>query len=441
VNHLHAIGKRDDILSRVPPHDDQAELAVLCGILVRPEVLSDVLAVCDGRDFYHEKNQLVFSAMVRLWNEGTPIDAITLIDALRCAGDFERGADHRYVQHIAEANLDVPARAETHARVVHELALKRDLALSAAKIASDAIDNEGDSALLLSEAQRALDNLRVRQTRERPSTAQVLRETVAHLDDVASEAVATGFPNVDRALAGGFRAGELIVLAAPTSRGKSAFALNVAARIARGGGGALVFSLEMSERELARRLLHSEAQVEHPLGAINLSGSARERIQHTADEFAHLKLEIQYRPALTPMVLRAVAQRYAREWGGNLKIIVADYVGLMRPDVPQERREREVASITRELKLIAGELNCTVLAVAQLNREIARREDGVPRLSDLRDSGALEQDADIVAFLAELRDQPGVWLIIEKARRAPLTRVRLDFRASMTRFEDLDGAR
>lgn len=421
-------------LSRVPPHDALAEQAVLCGVLVRPEVMADVMTVCDGTDFYQVKNQCVFEAMMRLWSESSPIDAITLIDALRRAGDFDKGADDKYVLEIVASHVDVPAMAPVHARIVHELALKRSLAAAATKIASAIFDGDGDSTTLISEAQQALDTLRDRQTRTRKSTAHYLREAVDQLDDLAADAFSTGFPGLDRALAGGFRPSQLITVAGPTSRGKSAFALNVAAHVARNAGGALIFSLEMSERELARRLLFSEAQVAHPLTAEKISEGARERIQHTADRFANLKFEFQYRPGLTPSILRAVAQQFARKWDGNLKLIIADYIGLMRPNGPQERREREVAAITRELKLIAGELGCAVLGVAQLNREIAHREDGLPRLSDLRDSGAVEQDSDIVMFLAEREGTTS--LIIQKSRSGPLATVPLTFRASMTRFED-----
>lgn len=142
-------------LSRIPPHDARAEQAVLCGVLVRPEVIADVVTVCDGDDFYQLKNQRVFEAMVRLWSESSPIDAITVIDALRRAGDFDRGVDDKYVLEIAASNIDVPAMAPVHARIVHELSLKRGLAAMAADLASAAIDGDGDSTTLISEVSKS----------------------------------------------------------------------------------------------------------------------------------------------------------------------------------------------------------------------------------------------------------------------------------------------
>ncbi|MBE3602168.1 AAA family ATPase [bacterium] len=427
----------DEISRREPPHDDFAEQALIAGLLERPALLPEVLAICDAADFYRERHRAIFAAICRLDAAGEPVDGVTLIDALRRAGELEIAGGEKSLVELLTATFDVPAHCAAHARVVRELALRRALALDAARIAAAALDGEGDSDELVARADAALAALRERQIRPRPTTADLVHAVLATLDDQTAESVATGFRDLDRSLSGGFRRGELVILAAPTSRGKSALALNVATRIARAGGRAMFFSLEMREAELARRLVFCEAQIDFGAAVEGLTPAQHERLMFAANELSRIRLRIEYRTPLRPSLLRAIVKQQAREWGG-CDLVVCDYIGLMQADGRHERREREVASITRDLKLLAGELDCAVIACAQLNREIARRDNGAPRLSDLRDSGAIEQDADIVLFIhhpSEAEPEDAL-LIIAKARRGPLMTVPLRWRGSMTRFED-----
>jgi replicative DNA helicase len=427
-----------EIFRREPPHDEAAEQTIIGAILERPSILPDVIVACDPNDFYSERNRVIYAAFLRLSSEAAPIDPVTLNDSIMRTKDAAHFVDARYVTELlADTANIIPAHAPALARLIHERAIERDLARDLAEISSRALDGE-NSAELLADAQRALDCLRERQARDRQSTADLLHETIAHLDDLAAEARSTGFRALDRELAGGVRRGELVILAAPTGHAKSTLALGIVANVAKAGGAAVLFSLEMTERELARRLLFGEAQVEHlAMLGDELQSSERERLLHTAHDFAAKHLAIEYRPKLTPSILRAVAQRFRREWG-KLDLIVADYVQLMAPDTRQQNREREVASITRELKCIAGELDSAVLAVAQLNREIGKREDGRPRLSDLRDSGAIEQDADLVLFITGAEGSEGgpVQIVIAKNRRGPCSHATLTWRPDQTRFED-----
>ena len=346
-----------DILRHVPPHDELAEQAILASVLERPSIFAEVRIALEPDDFYRESHRAIYRAMLApIDAKREPIDAVTLIDMLRTNGDLESIGGGGYVTEMLARTADIiPSHAPSHARLIHELATQRALASAATDIASRVYDGGENSRSLIADAQTALDRLRERQVRERKSTADVLHETIASLDDVVSEARATGFRSLNREVAGGFRAGELIVVAAPTGRAKSTLALSIAANMAKAGRAAVFFSLEMTERELARRLLFADAQVDH-LAINDLRPAERERLLYAAHDFAVRRLAIEYRPKLSPAIVRAVAQGFRREWGA-LDLVVADYVQLMGPDARQQNREREVASITRELKCVAGELD------------------------------------------------------------------------------------
>jgi replicative DNA helicase len=429
-----------DFLRRVPPRDVDTEQVLLSAILLRPEILSALLAKIEVRDFYDPRNERVFAAMVRLISESTPIDAYTLIDALRRTGELaEVGgpegekAGTQYLVEIA-ARGGFPTHAKVYARAIHDLAVRRDFGRTAYDLALKSFE-EGDTREFLTCAQNRLTRVYARQIEERPELADVLDEVVSGAGKPDPACLSTGFRDFDDALDGGFGAGQLIVLAGQTSKGKSALALNLAVNFAKRAQGAIFLSLEMPEKQLARRLLFGEAQVSLRRAAV-LEESETERLRHARERLRDLHLAIEYRPGLRPLEVRAEAHRRRAEWG-SLSLIVVDYVGLAQPDTRQERREREVAAITRDLKLIAGELNCVVIGVTQLNREVDRRESPIPRLSDLRDSGAVEQDADVVAFIYELEGSDNREIAIAKARDGALSWFKLAFRPEMVRFEDV----
>jgi replicative DNA helicase len=429
-----------DFLSRPAPSDLQAEISIIGAILVRPELLPAILQLVAPPDLSDTKAAAAYAAQIRSFCENSPADdPITLVDSIRSVGDLEKFGDAKeatvWLANVA-ASVPDPTHGLHYARIVHDIALRRDFGRIAYGLALESFD-AADAREFLINAQSEFAKIYSRQAPDRPATAEMLRQTLANLAEEDRDCMSTGFPDLDRVLGGGFRPGELIVLAAPTGQGKSTFALNIAANCARAGRGAIFFSLEMREAENARRLLFSESRINHlrlaTPGGLTLDES--ERLRRVVDTFAGLKLEIQYRPGLNPITVRAIAQRFREQWRGNLGLVVCDYIGLMRSDERQERREREVASITRELKLTAAELDCTILAVAQLNREIAHRDDGRPRLSDLRDSGAIEQDADVVAFIHHEPGSERAEIVIEKNRRGPRTKVALVHRAGMTRFD------
>jgi replicative DNA helicase len=434
-----------DFLSQAPPCDIRAE-RVIAGLLIRPELIPHVVRRVESRDFLEGRNGLIFASVIRLWDENSPIDVVTIRDALRRSDDLGKvGGESSLIGYLAEIGDEVPdpSNSERYAEIVHDRALIRDAgrAYHAAALASL---EAASTAEFLAESQSRFDAIRAREYRDEPSAAEMVDQVLAGIGEHSASRMPTGFRDLDTAMAGGVEPSESIVLAAQTGVGKSTLALNIAANFARAGSGAAFFSVEMRTSELFRRLLFSEARVD-PIRAARAGGfldSETERMKHVADLIKGWPLQVEYRARLTPMTIRARAQQLRAEWGGNLGLVVADYVGLISSDRREERREREVASISRAMKLIAGEIDCAVISVAQLNRGVDRREDQVPRLSDLRDSGAVEQDADGVWFLyvdPRQSERTSVEMIIAKNRRGPQTRFALRHFPEQTRFEDTNG--
>jgi replicative DNA helicase len=426
-----------DFLSREPIRDLEAEQGLLAAILERPAILPSVLPFIEADDFYNERNRRVFAAFVRLFSEQCPVDGITVIDALRRSGDLTLVTP----QHLSDlaAHLGFPSHAEAYARTIHDIALRRDLGRVAYQIAVESLEAT-DAAGFFAMTQAQLNKIYARRAPEHPSLRETLEAVFADFDRPAStHYFPTGLAALDTALGGGLAPGDLIVVAAITGQGKSTLSLNIAANFAMRGDGALFASLEMQERKLARRLVFAEAKVSMT-GAEPLAESERERLEHARRTFADAPLHIVYAPGITPTRLRAAAERFRLESGAPLQLIVVDYIGLMRSDSREERREREIAAISRELKLLAGDLRCPVIACAQFNREVDRREGNVPRLADLRDSGAVEQDADVALFIYHdpKKSAPNdARLIIAKNRDGVECSIPVRHFRNQTRFESI----
>jgi replicative DNA helicase len=426
-----------DLLGKVPPCDLEAEQGLLAAILERPTILASVMNFVASEDFYGPRNARVFAACVRLFAENTPIDGITLIDALRRTGDLT-AVTTRYVAELA-AHLGFPTHAEAYAHTIRDIALRRDLGQAAYQIANDSFDAT-DAAEFFTKAQTALSRIYARQVPDGPSFSETLGDVFADIDrPLGAGNFKTGLSGLDDALSGGLSAGDLVIVAAQTGQGKTSLGLNIAASFAKRDDGALYASLEMSERKLVRRLLFAEAQVSMTRAISGVSDAERRQLENARRTFADRPLRIVYAPGLTPSKLRAAAERFRLESSAPLRLIIADYVGLMRSDRREERREREVAAITRDLKLLAGDLNCAVIACAQFNREVDKRGGSIPRLADLRDSGAIEQDADVVLFIYHDPKQPppnDAVLIIAKNRDGAECQIPVRHIKSQTRFEE-----
>jgi len=432
-----------DFQSQPPPAVIETERMLLSAVLKQDKVLPQLIRLVEPRDFHDPRCQAAFTAMCELLSKGTPIDMTTVTNALRRAGQLSTfGGERDAIQYLAETELAIagwPAAAEDYARAIHDVALIRDAGQAANRIAWKSLE-AGDGEELLANAQAELGRISQRRVTDDPDLPAILDEA---LERTAPENrdryyLPTGFRDLDGLLDGGFKREQLVVVAASTSNGKSALSLNIATNIAKAGLPALFFSAEMTTGELGDRLLYGEAGVSLKRQRF-LDAEEKNKLMAAANRLREMKLAIRRRPGFRPLDVRAEAQKLRAEWGG-LSLIVADYVNRMRPDNNREQtREREVASISGELKLIAGELGCAVIACAQFNRQFNYRDDE-PRLSDLKESSAIEQDADIAVLIhqPDPDDETEKRIIVAKNRSGAKGSFTLAFAPEMTKFADSD---
>ena len=430
---------------RLPPHDQEAEQAVLGSLLIDSDAINIVRDVLEPSDFYAEKHAHIYRAAVALADAGEPIDALTLRNQLDRGPGVGRGGG---VDYIAELSLVVPSAASVkhYAEIVMGHALRRRLISAGGEVTrvgydatvavQDAIDRSEQQVFAVGEARRS---------NEATHIAPIVRETWTVLEERLQQrklvhGVPTNFSKLD-ALTQGLQAGELIVLAARPSVGKTSFALNIArnaAVLARKP--VVIFSLEMSKQALVQRLICSEAAVDSfILRSGQADSHAFQRIAKAMDTLTQADLWIDDTPALSISQLRSRARRMKSQ--NAIALVVIDYLQLMHGG-RQESRVQEVSDISSGLKSIAKELDVPVLALSQLSRESERRENKRPQLSDLRDSGSIEQDADVVLFLyREGMHKPDVprsqtELIVAKNRNGPVDLLTVVFNEAQTTFRE-----
>jgi replicative DNA helicase len=456
----------DDFLQRTPPQNIEAEQSVLGAILLRgvsthsdrdpqtmfaeqSQTLARAQAQLHADDFYRESHRVIFRAMLDLHQRKTTVDAVTLTDALKSHQQLDAIGGPNYIAELAKC-VPTAENIEHYARVVREKAVLRTVASTANEVASSAYDSPPDVDGFLAEARARLSAVtQLEIGAPEPSLAEATEEVLRSVERGELAGVKTGFRALDDdggLVAGGFSRGDLIILAATTSAGKTSLAANIALRARRGG--TLVLSLEMNRDAIIRRCLSD-------LGFVDWAAIARRRpavpngeeqrqLQAAAKQLSEMPVEILHRRALTPAGVRREALRALSRWDGKLDLIVIDYLQLMNSDEPQKRRDLEIASITKALKDIASEFNVPVLLLSQVNREAVKTESGEPELWHLRESGAIEQDADVVIFLWDPRDSGESYTSdlkirwkISKQRNGP----KLDlgyvlFEAPYTRFRD-----
>ncbi len=432
----------------LPPQNREAERAVLGGILRDPEVLSDVLAVLQPNAMYHDHHRRILAAITDLAGRGEPIDLVLLYDSLRKSKQLEDVGGQAYLVELWEA-VPTGANATYHAQLVRDAALLRSLIHSANELLRDAHSPTMAADELLAQAERKLFalNADAGAGAEPRRVGDVARESLAAIDDRISSGeslagLSTGYPDLDR-VTGGLRGGELIVLGARPSLGKTALSLNITERAAEAGNPVLFFSLEMPARDITDRLLSMRSGV--PMSKMSRARDLRPddidalSAAGGAGGLGGLPLHIEDAPDATAARVAAVARRACRRSG--VRLIVVDYLGLLRPENPKDNKTLQIGTLALRMKQMARSLDVPVILLSQLNREL-EHANRRPRLADLRESGDIEAHADRVFLLHREQNLPTddpVWpvdLIIAKNRNGPTGDVRLMYRRPVLRFEN-----
>lgn len=436
----------DDLARRVPPHSVEAERAVLAGIILRPAAMAQIAPALRPEDFYIPAHRTLYAAALDLHAGNRPVDLVTIAESLRDSGSLEQAGGAAYIADLAQSPVSA-ANAEYYAKLVRDKSLQRGLIEAGASIVSAGFDSSRDLEGLLDEAEQSVMAVSSRTSSGGFHAVQSLVGGV--VDSVLKPApdgvtgLATGYPELD-AITRGLQPSDLIIIAARPAMGKTALALNLAMRIALSGGTSVgIFSLEMSEHQLVQRMISLWGKIpQEQLSTGRLSKAEGARFFETADLLANAPIYINETPAISTLELRSQARRLKAEHG--LGLVVVDYLQLMRSSRRTDSRELEISDISRSLKALAKELDIPVIALSQLNRKVEERRDNRPMLSDLRESGAIEQDADIVIFLYRdevyRQDSPkkGVAeLIIGKHRNGRTGTVELAFLPQYTAFEPL----
>ncbi|MDP7008582.1 MAG: replicative DNA helicase [Phycisphaerales bacterium] len=445
-----AIGQ---LLDGRQPNAVEAEASLLGSVLIDPSVLNDVQLVIQGaNDFFNKANGLIFDVMVELYNKYSTVDLVQLQQLASDRDILEAVGGVDYLLEVANA-VPSAASATHYARLVKEKSVIRQLIAAAGSILQDAYAMPDEPQEVLNTAESRIFSIAQQsEQRHAESLEQLLNEAIEQIeknDGRVITGVATGYSDLDE-ITSGLQPGEMIIVAARPSMGKTALALNIAENMVMAGTAVGMFSLEMSRQQLVQRLLSSRAAVSgHKLRRNMLSESDMQAIIRACDELMQSPFYIDDTPSLSIMQLRAKARRLKQSH--DIGAVVIDYMQLMTSGKRAESRQQEVSEISRGIKALARELNVPVICLSQLNRAAEQREGHRPRMSDLRESGSIEQDADVVTMLhresyyhqndpdwiAENEDKQSLAeLIVAKQRNGPTTTIKLTWEGSCTRFYD-----
>ena len=440
---------------RIPPHSIEAESSVLGGLLLDNGAWDRVGDLLTDSDFYRYEHRLIYAAVGALINATKPADVITTYEQLQGLGKADEVGGLAYLNSLAQY-VPSASNIRRYAEIVRERSILRKLVSASDEIATAAFNTQGKPVdKILDEAEQKIFNIGEEGSRMKQGFQAMESLVVQLLDRVQEMAdnpnditgVPTGFYDLDR-LTSGFQAGDMIVLAARPSMGKTALAINIAEHVALHEElPVAVFSMEMGASQLAVRIVGSIGRIDQMhLRTGKLTDDEWPRLTEAIEKLRNVSLHIDETPGLTVSELRANARRLARQCGGKLGLIVVDYLQLMSvsSSMTEENRATAVGEISRGLKMLAKELQCPVLALSQLSRGVESRTDKRPMMSDLRESGAIEQDADVIMFI--YRDdyynkdskEPGVAeIVISKQRNGPTGTVKLAFIKPLTKFESL----
>lgn len=438
----------DLILDKLPPQNIEAEQSVLGSAMIENNALTKIIEIISRDDFYKEAHRKIFDAMIRLFEKNEPIDLITVVEELRKSGEIEAVGGEEYLSSLA-SQVPTAANIKYHSKIIREKALLRSLIKSAAEIVDNVYENRLDADDLVDQAERIIFHISDKRIKtsfvELKSLIKGTFETIEHLYDKKSAitGIASGFADLDERTSG-FQRGDLIIIGGRPSMGKTAFSLNIARHVGVDlKEPVAIFSLEMSKEQLAMRMLCSEAMVDS--NSIRKGFIRKEdwsKLTNAAGRLTESPIFIDDTSSITVLEMRAKARRLKLEHKG-LSLIIVDYLQLMKGRGNFERREQEISEISRSLKALAKELNVPIIALSQLNRGVEQRHDKKPTLADLRESGAIEQDADVIIFLyrdefynKNTSEKGKAEIIIAKQRNGPTDEISLTFLPHCTRFTD-----
>ncbi|MBF0449455.1 MAG: replicative DNA helicase [Candidatus Magnetomorum sp.] len=439
-----------DAVRRIPPQSIEAEESLLCAILLDSSLLLDIVEILDAPHFYITKHQMIFQSMLDLFKKSEPIDLVTITNHLRDRNALDTIGGATALSRLVN-EIPMAINPPQYANIIREKALLRDLISKASTIVTQCFENQGNIESVIDFAESAV--YEVSQDKIKPSfysIQDVVNESFKILEERSNNdspitGVTTGFDKLNY-LTAGFQPSDLIILAARPSMGKTAFALNLTRNAAIDAQVPVAFfSLEMSKEQLAMRMLCSEARVDSSkLRGGSFSQEDWEQLTHAASIISESPIFIDDSPAQSALQIRAKCRRLHKT--NNVGLIIIDYLQLMRTNDKAERRDLAIGEISGSMKALAKELNVPVIALSQLNRKLEERGDKRPILSDLRESGSLEQDADLVIFIYrdevynkdETNPNKGLAdILLRKQRNGPTGEVVLRFNGAYTRFDDL----
>jgi len=437
-----------------PPAEPEVEAAVLGAMLIEKEAVPKAIELLTAESFYMKEHRLIYEAMVSLFESGEPIDTVTLYEELKKRDQIEEVGGAVYLSKLSQ-NISSAANIEYHSKIILEKEILRSLITSAHKIAQSAYEGTEDAFDILDEAERKIFEITESHLKKSfQGMDRAVRDAIEYIEAIHSSShdkfsVPTGFYELDEML-GGFQKSDLIIIAARPSMGKTAFALTLARNAAVDHKVPVgIFSLEMSTMQLIIRLLCAEGRLNaHLVRTGKLPNEEGVKLSKNAHKLIEAPIYVDDSPAQTVLEIRAKARRLKAE--KDIGLIIIDYLQLMQGPARAESREREISHISRSLKALAKELNIPIIALSQLNRAVETRNDKRPQLSDLRESGSIEQDADVVIFLNrpeyygiktfadDASSTEGIAeIIIGKQRNGPVGDKRLAFVKDYARFENL----
>jgi replicative DNA helicase len=442
---------------RIPPHSIEAEQSVLGGLLLDNSAWDKIADFVSPEDFYRYDHRLIFQHIARLISGSRPADVITVFESLSSANKADEIGGISYLNALAQ-NTPSAANIRRYAEIVRDRGILRKLISVSDEISGSAFNPQGKEVKqMLDEAESkifAIAEEGSRGTQGFQEIQPLLTQVVERIDELYNRenpnditGVPTGFVDLDR-MTSGLQPGDLIIVAGRPSMGKTAFSVNIGEHVSTDSGlPVAIFSMEMGGSQLAMRMLGSVGRLDqHRLRTGRLNDEDWPRLTHAIQKLNDAQIFIDETPALSSIELRARSRRLARQCG-KLGLIIVDYLQLMSANSPGENRATEISEISRNLKGLAKELNCPVIALSQLNRSLEQRPNKRPVMSDLRESGAIEQDADLILFIyrdevynPDSPEKGMAEIIIGKQRNGPIGSVRMTFLGQFTKFENYTGS-